>query len=204
MQWYHKLLIVLCAIAMLIMILFFGLKIDHVNVEGTEIYSAEEIKKSVFSRPNSDNELIFAFYQKMYGINKLPFVEDIEVTFVNRNTVTLHVYDKTISGCIKYMGQFVYFDKYFDVYIKGYGIASNIQDTRRSNNGILASGIINNGDKYGKFKWSNNNAKLKCVSYFDGTKMSNFTKYRIINYFSAWLLENDYLSKEVSVTFESL
>ena len=44
----------------------------------------------------------------------------------------------------------VYFDKYFDVYVKGYGIASNIQDTRRSNNGILASGIINNGDKYGK------------------------------------------------------
>ena len=44
----------------------------------------------------------------------------------------------------------VYFDKYFDVYVKGYGITSNIQDTRRSNNGILASGIINNGDKYGK------------------------------------------------------
>ena len=44
----------------------------------------------------------------------------------------------------------VYFDKYFDVYVKGYGIASNIQDTRRSNNGILASGIINNGNKYGK------------------------------------------------------
>ena len=44
----------------------------------------------------------------------------------------------------------VYFDKYFDVYIKGYGITSNINDTRRSNNGILASGIINNGDKYGK------------------------------------------------------
>lgn len=59
-------------------------------------------------------------------------------------------------------------------------------------------------DKYGKFKWSNNNAKLKCVSYFDGTKMSNFTKYRIINYFSAWLLENDYLSKDVTVTFEKL
>ena len=44
----------------------------------------------------------------------------------------------------------VYFDKYFDVYVKGYGIASNIQDIRRSNNGILASGIINNGNKYGK------------------------------------------------------
>lgn len=59
-------------------------------------------------------------------------------------------------------------------------------------------------DNEGKFKWANNNSKLKCISYFDGTKMRNFTKYRIINYFSAWLLENDYLSKDVSVTFESL
>ena len=59
-------------------------------------------------------------------------------------------------------------------------------------------------DNEGKFKWANNNSKLKCISYFVGTKMRNFTKYRIINYFSAWLLENDYLSKDVSVTFESL
>ena len=59
-------------------------------------------------------------------------------------------------------------------------------------------------DNEGKFKWANNNSKLKCISYFDGTKMRNFTKYRIINYFSAWLLENDYLSKDVSVTLASL
>lgn len=59
-------------------------------------------------------------------------------------------------------------------------------------------------DQEGKFKWANNNSKLKCVSYFDESHMSNFTKYRIINYFSAWLLENDYLSKEVTVTFEKI
>lgn len=59
-------------------------------------------------------------------------------------------------------------------------------------------------DNEGKFKWANNNAKLKCISYFDGTKMSNFTKYRIINYFSTWLNDNNYLSKDVTLTFEEL
>ena len=59
-------------------------------------------------------------------------------------------------------------------------------------------------DEEGKFRWSNDKSKLKCISYSDGTNMSNFTKYRIINYFSSWLLENDYLSKDVSVTFEEL
>lgn len=111
MRWYHKILIGLGVVLILFLLLFFGLKIEKVNVEGTKIYSAEEIRQSVFSRKYSDNELIFAIYEKIYGINKLPFVEEIEVTFENRNTVTLHVYDKTISGCIQYMGQYVYFDK---------------------------------------------------------------------------------------------
>lgn len=59
-------------------------------------------------------------------------------------------------------------------------------------------------DQEGKFKWANNDAKLECISYCDNTKMSNFTKYRIINYFSTWLLDNNYLSKDVTVTFEKL
>ncbi len=111
MRWYNKLLIGVGAMAAICLFIFFGLRIEHVKVEGTEIYSQEEIKQSVFTRKYSDNEFFFMIYEKLYGINKLPFVEDIEVTFENRNTVMLRVYDKTISGCIKYMGQYVYFDK---------------------------------------------------------------------------------------------
>lgn len=111
MRWYNKLLIGLGVLAAICLFVFFGLRIEHVKVEGTKIYSEEEIKQSVFARKYSDNELFFMIFEKIYGINKLPFVEDIEVTFENRNTVTLRVYDKTISGCIKYMGQYVYFDK---------------------------------------------------------------------------------------------
>lgn len=111
MRWYHKFFIALGALSVVILFIFFGLKIDTVKIEGTKAYSEEEIKQSVFTRRFSDNELFFAIYHKIYGINKLPFVEDIEVTYENMHTVTLHVYDKVISGCIRYMGQYVYFDK---------------------------------------------------------------------------------------------
>ncbi len=111
MRWYSKLLIGAGLLAAICLFVFFGLRIEHVKVEGSEIYSQEEIKQSVFARKYSDNELFFMIYEKLYGINKLPFVEDIEVTFENRNTILLQVYDKAISGCIKYMGQYVYFDK---------------------------------------------------------------------------------------------
>lgn len=54
----------------------------------------------------------------------------------------------------------------------------------------------------GKIAFKNNNDKLSCISYDDGSKMSGFTKYRIINYFTKWLGENKLLSSDVTVTFE--
>ena len=111
MRWYKKLLLIMAVILGGACFIFFGLKIDTVKVEGTEIYEEEEIKKSVFTRRFSDNILFFSLYNKFLGINKLPFVEDIEVNYENLHTVNLHVYDKTVSGCINYMGQYIYFDR---------------------------------------------------------------------------------------------
>lgn len=111
MKRYKKMLIAVMLLFLLLAFIYFWFHIDSVKVEGTEIYTEEEIEKSVFTRRLSDNELVFRIYNKIFGINKLPFVEDIEVRYESHDTVVLHVYDKTISGCIKYMGQFVYFDK---------------------------------------------------------------------------------------------
>jgi len=111
MRWLKKFLLIIAIILGGACFVFFGLKIDTVKVEGTEIYTEEEIKKSVFTGKFSDNLLFFSLYNKFFGINKLPFVEDIEVSCENLHTVNLHVYDKTISGCINYMGQYIYFDR---------------------------------------------------------------------------------------------
>lgn len=111
MRWYHKLLFVAGFFALLALFIVFGLTITTVNVEGTEHYSAEEIKQSVFSGDYMDNMLYFALYTRFNGIHKLPFVEDIEVSYEGLHTVNLRVYDKAISGCIQYMGQYVYFDR---------------------------------------------------------------------------------------------
>lgn len=111
MRILKRFFIVLCAFVIIVLGLYFGFHIDNIEIEGDSAYSDEEIEKSVFSRKFSDNELVFRLYNKLYGINKLPFIEDIDVKYVNRNSVLLHVYEKKISGCIKYMGQYVYFDK---------------------------------------------------------------------------------------------
>lgn len=101
----------ICVIAGLLACLYLVFHIDTVTVEGTEYYSDAEIKKLVFQRELSDNEVMLWIYEKTVGFGTLPFVETIDVEYHGPRTVTLRVYDKTISGCIKYMGQYVYFDK---------------------------------------------------------------------------------------------
>lgn len=59
-------------------------------------------------------------------------------------------------------------------------------------------------DENGKIAFSNNKKKLSCVSYVDGSKMSNLTKYKIINYFTKWLNDNNLMSNEITTTFEQL
>ena len=57
-------------------------------------------------------------------------------------------------------------------------------------------------DDDGKFVFANNSSKLSCISYADGTQMSNFVKYKIINYFTKWLFDKKLLSSETTKTFE--
>lgn len=59
-------------------------------------------------------------------------------------------------------------------------------------------------DNNGKIAFANNNSKLSCISYMDNSNMSNFTKYKIINYFTKWLNDNDLLSSEITTSLEQL
>lgn len=54
----------------------------------------------------------------------------------------------------------------------------------------------------GKITFYNNNNKLSCISYKDGSNMSNLTKYKIMNYFTKWLNDNGLMSDEITTTFE--
>lgn len=64
--------------------------------------------------------------------------------------------------------------------------------------------ILYKVDSKGKIAFANNNSKLSCISYTDGSKMGNFTKYKIINYFAEWLNDNGLISDEVTTSLEEL
>lgn len=90
---------------------FWFLRITDVTVEGGEIYSEQEIISSAMSNKYDYHTLYFLAKSKLGHVSCLPFVQEIDVEWKSPSAVVLHVYDKTISGCVKYMGQYIYFDK---------------------------------------------------------------------------------------------
>ena len=65
MKVIKKILIGIGVLALVILFCYFWFHIDNVKVSGTEIYSSQDIEKSVFSRKFSDNQLVFRVYQKI-------------------------------------------------------------------------------------------------------------------------------------------
>lgn len=90
---------------------FWFLRITDVKVEGGEIYSDQEIISSAMSDKYDYHTLYFLAKSKLGRVSCLPFVQEIDVEWKSPSAIVLHVYDKTISGCVKYMGQYIYFDK---------------------------------------------------------------------------------------------
>lgn len=111
MKWLKRIGISIIVLVIIVFFSYFWFHITDVEVIGNKIYSKKEIKASVFSRRFSDNELALWFYENMLGVGELTFVENIDIEYSKRNKVVIRVYEKTISGCIKYMGQYIYFDK---------------------------------------------------------------------------------------------
>lgn len=82
-----------------------------VYVEGNVHYSEEEIKAIVMDGALGDNSLYLSFKYKNKGIEGIPFVDVMDVEILSPDTIRIVVYEKALTGCIKYMDTYVYFDK---------------------------------------------------------------------------------------------
>lgn len=85
--------------------------ITAVEVEGNAHYSAEQIKEMVMSSKFSDNSIFLSWQYRNKSITDVPFVERIDVSVVDKNTVKITVYEKALAGYVQYLGSYMYFDK---------------------------------------------------------------------------------------------
>ena len=86
-------------------------RVENIRVDGNVRYTDEEIKDMVMKDYLSENTL---YLQLRYGnrpVVNVPYLERIDVTTPDANSVRLIVYEKALAGYIEYLGQKMYFDR---------------------------------------------------------------------------------------------
>ncbi len=85
--------------------------IKNIKVNGCVLSSEEDIKKAVEDSMIMSNTLVLYIQNKIKPIDDIPFVAKVSFDYVDKNTVRIDVYEKSVAGCIEYMESYVYFDR---------------------------------------------------------------------------------------------
>lgn len=94
-----------------IIVLFVNFRLENVIVEGATRYTEEEIKNRLITEKTDQITLFYYLRQYYSDPVSIPFVEKVDVSMENRNTIHITVYEKIVVGCVEMMGGYLYFDK---------------------------------------------------------------------------------------------
>lgn len=82
-----------------------------VYVEGNVHYTEDEIKEIVMDGLLGDNSLYLSLKYRNKGIEGIPFVDVMDVSVLAPDTIKITVYEKMLTGYVKYLDTYMYFDK---------------------------------------------------------------------------------------------
>lgn len=85
--------------------------VSTVYVDGNVHYTDDEIKSIVMDGPLGNNSLYLSMKYENRGIEGIPFVDVMDVSILAPDTVRITVYEKVLTGYVKYLGTYLYFDK---------------------------------------------------------------------------------------------
>ncbi len=85
--------------------------IKSIIVDGSSHYTREEIIDMVINKPEDRISLVLSMKYDNKPITDIAFIQSIEVTVLSADSIRIQVYEKALAGYIKYLGQYMYFDK---------------------------------------------------------------------------------------------
>jgi cell division protein FtsQ len=86
--------------------------VTRIYVDGNTQYSSEKIIEMVTQGPYGNNSLFLSWrYNKERSIDDVPFIEKMDVTILDKNTIRISVYEKALAGYVEYLGNYLYFDR---------------------------------------------------------------------------------------------
>lgn len=85
--------------------------VTTVYVEGNVHYDNEEIMAMVMDGYYGNNSIFLSMKYKDKGIEDIPFIEKMDVSVLDPNTIKIEVYEKALAGYVEYLERYMYFDK---------------------------------------------------------------------------------------------
>ena len=93
-------------------LLFAGVfRTESITVEGLSYYTEEAFLDKISSEASRKNTLLFRYEQFRKGEVRVPYIEHYDIRTDGKNIIYVKVYEKILVGCVKVMGQYLYFDK---------------------------------------------------------------------------------------------
>ncbi len=85
--------------------------IRNVDVVGNKKYSDKEVTDFILTDKYDYHTLYFYLKSKFTHKTKIPYIEDYDIKLESLNTIKITVYEKSLIGCVDYMGSYMCFDK---------------------------------------------------------------------------------------------
>ena len=94
------------------LLLFAGVfRTEKITVEGLSYYTEEAFLEKISGETARKNTLLFRYEQLRKGEIRVPYIEHYDIRTEGKNVIHIEVYEKILVGCVKVMGQYLYFDK---------------------------------------------------------------------------------------------
>lgn len=97
----------------LLLLFLFGIntRLTNLTVVGNTRYTEDELISMIFTK-DRDFNTFYALYRNQFGEPEdIPFVEKYQVKVTGLHSAKITVYEKSVAGCIEYMGSYMYFDR---------------------------------------------------------------------------------------------
>lgn len=108
---FSRLILFLIVFGIPIMIFVYTFHLKNIEVIGLTRYTKEQLLEYILQDKTDHNTLLFYVKNQYLKEIQIPFIEKIDFEIENNNKVTMYVYEKSVIGCVKFMGEYLYFDK---------------------------------------------------------------------------------------------
>lgn len=102
---------ILVAVAVVLIVLMTGFRIETIQVTGNIHYTEDEIREIVTNKGYINNSILLYIKNKFDPIEDVPFVDKMDIEFISNHVITVTIYEKSLAGCVEYMNEYIYFDK---------------------------------------------------------------------------------------------